>query len=517
MCHDQNQGVSGRSAKTAGFWLALSISVIFLLVTRQHAWSVPQIDWDEGTRMSIASSLNHGRTLYVDAWDHHTFLDILFFQQFFRLLPCASVPLAVRLCNGAIVLALCMLVHRGVTKASGSSAWGLGATTVCAYLFGRGWALSSYGEFYHSLPVALAFYLYLHCPRTSARFFCAGVLFGLAFFTKQTAAIDLGAFVVMVVLSRRSSEEASSRVNSAIGVLAWCLAGFLVVMLASASYFAIHGSLREAAYMIFVDPLTYSTGGSAQETVVRYGQALLQLCGAAMRVNWVVTAILVASLVLIAVRQGDQGRLSASARLAWAAFLWLFVDMAGLMLVGRFYPHYLIQLIVPASVASTFVLSSVKQGFQGVATYVLFVVLLAQSALSPAVEWPEVAQGKWDEVNEIVGFLRANTKPEEGVFLYREPMLCIYFLAERFPPTKVFMDDQFLQQNKDGPALLAEAMTSLRQHPPKFIVMGESPEWLEKTRIPEIDSFISASYEVKTNFGIHKVFTLRHGTVSFNP
>lgn len=53
--------------QSRGFWLVLGLSLFLLLIGRDGTWTVPQLDWDEGTRLSIGSALNHGRTLYVDA------------------------------------------------------------------------------------------------------------------------------------------------------------------------------------------------------------------------------------------------------------------------------------------------------------------------------------------------------------------------------------------------------------------------------------------------------------------
>ena len=58
------------------------------------------------------------------------------------------------------------------------------------------------------------------------------------------------------------------------------------------------------------------------------------------------------------------------------------------------------------------------------------------------------------------------TEPGEPIFVYQNIALCLYFLTERFPPTKVFMDHQLLPENKDAPQLLREALRQLKQNPP---------------------------------------------------
>jgi hypothetical protein len=357
------------------FWLAAWLSVAFLLVTRWGTWTVPQLDWDEGTRMSIASALNHGRTLYVDAWDHHTFLDILFFQQLFRIFPSEWVPVAVRVCNALMVVASCLVIYGAVDRVARSPTWGLAAAVVCNYLFGREWAMSSTGEFYHSLAVALAFWLYFLGPKNPRRLVVVGLLFAVGFFTKQTALFDLGAFGVLALGSCWLAPDLASSLRSRAKEMGWLILGVGVVTALSAAYFVCNGALAEAVYMAFVDPVVYSTGRQLGDTLAKFGNAATALGSYAASVNWLITAAAAVSWVLWCVR-GTAALLTrelgilpkstgetpmprqlternAASRLALGAGLWLLVDMAGLVLIGRFYPHYLVQLIVPAAIFST--------------------------------------------------------------------------------------------------------------------------------------------------------------------
>src|SRR4051812_18101788 len=89
---------SGTALIQNSIWIP-TLLVCPAIIVRLQSLRVLQLDWDEGTRMSIASALNFGRRLYVTAWDHHTFLDILFFQFLFKLLPPHQVPIAVRIVN----------------------------------------------------------------------------------------------------------------------------------------------------------------------------------------------------------------------------------------------------------------------------------------------------------------------------------------------------------------------------------------------------------------------------------
>lgn len=513
-------------------WLVWVLSLFLLLLGRDGTWTVPQLDWDEGTRLSIGSALNHGRTLYVDAWDHHTFLDILYFQQLFRLFPVAWVPLVVRLGNGLVVMSLCLLVYAGVASISRTPAWAVAAAVVCGYLLGCPWALSSHGEFYHALPVALAFYWTFTGHRDWRSGVLVGGLFAVGFYTKQTAAFDLAAFAGLVVVgghplsvnaspdnppgaSRSRRRESALPAGGVRGLTSaatrllergirdsvWMLVGFVAVTVLSALYFLYHGSLSEAAYMTFVDPLIYATGRGMDDTLGKYASALTGMLSYASQVNWVITGGMVLSLALLLIRCASARTPDAATRLALGAGVWLVVDALGLMLIGRFYAHYLVQLVVPAAIFSASYLLHVNKPMLRTGLGVVWGGLLV---LSAAERWMDTrnqpADTHWAAVQQVVDFIRENTGPPDAIYLYQDWALCLYYLSERFPPTPVFMDHQLLPENKDAPGLLKTALARLAARPPKFIVIGDLGR-----SVPEIETFIRERYSLRTNFGSHQV------------
>ena len=501
-----------------GFWLVLALSLFLLFASRQGTWTVPQLDWDEGTRLSIGSALNHGRTLYVDAWDHHTFLDILYFQQLFRLFPTAWVPAVVRIGNALIVMGLCLLVYAGVASIARTRTWAVAAAVACGYLLGCPWALSSHGEFYHALPVALAFYWYFAGHQDRRSLVLVGAFFAVGFFTKQTAAFDLAAFALLLAGTRLAGAKTqvgqttatderatlpsgNSTLCTVVQPFLWLLVGFGTVTFLSALYFLYHGSLSEAAYMTFVDPLVYATGRGMDDTLGKYASALTDLLNYASQVNWVITGGMVLSLALLLIRCASARTWEAATRLALGAGVWLVVDALGLMLIGRFYAHYLVQLVVPAAIFSTSFLLHVNKPALRTGLGVVWGGLLV---LSAAQRWMDTrnrpADTRWAAVQQVVDFIRENTGPRDGIYLYQDLALCLYYQSERFPPTPVFMDHQLLSENKDAPVLLKTALARLAARPPKFIVVGDLGR-----SVPDIETFIRERYSPRTNFGSHQV------------
>jgi hypothetical protein len=512
---DAGAAKRGHAPPAWGTWLVLAASLAFILVSRQGTWTLPQLEWDEATRLSIASSLNHGRTLYLNAWDHHTFLDILFFQQLFRMLPNAWVLPVLRVFNASIVCGLCLLVYHAVRKLGGATAWALGAAVAAGYILAQRWAISGHGEFYHSLPVALAFYLCFGGERTPRRLLAAGALLGVGFFIKQTAIFDLGACLALMLLANRRAlcEGTEWRLRTSLRQAGLLAAGIALVAALCAAYFLAHGTLRAALYTTFMDPLVYSTGRNTGETLSKCWRALLGLAGAAGGLSALLTAGAAASWFCVVLMRPRRPPGLLSWRLAAGAAIWLAVDVLGLALIGRFYAHYLVQLTVPAAILCTALLGFLPRRWSWPALSPFVLVLW----LMPAIHWGLNGRRKpsdvnWKDVRPVVEYIRARTLPGDNIYLYQDSALCIYHLSQRFPPTKVFMDHQLLPENKDGPALLAQAMASLHASPPKLIVKGA----LNRS-VPEIEAFIRDRYTVKTNFGVHVIFVPKAANSTHQP
>lgn len=436
----------------------------------------------------------------------------------FRLFPVAWVPLVVRIGNALIVMGLCVLVYAGVARMSRTRAWAVAAAVGCGYLLGCPWALSAHGEFYHALPVALAFYWYFTGHQDRRSLALIGALFAVGFFAKQTAAFDLAAFVLLLVGTRLAGTKTrvgatatgeraalpsgNSTLCTSVQPFLWLLVGFGAVTFLSALYFLYHGSFSEAAYMTFVDPLIYATGREMDDTLGKYASALTGMLSYASQLNWVTTSGMVLSLALLLIRCSLAPASDPATRLAMGAGVWLAVDALGLMLIGRFYAHYLVQLIVPAAIFGTSFLLHVKKPALATGLGVVFGGLLLVAAVE---RWMDPRRRppdrSWVDVRKVVEFMRANTGPQDGLYLYQDWALCTYWLSERFPPTQVFMDHQLLPENKDAPGLLKEALASLAARPPEFVVVGNLGR-----SVPQIDRFIGDGYRPVTNFGVHRVF-----------
>jgi hypothetical protein len=469
--------------------------VLSAFITRWYSLSAYEMDWDEGNRMSIGHSLNHGRTLYVDAWDHHPFLDILAFQQVFRILPPEVAPKAVHLINILIVVAISLLIFCLPRRLTSSFGPGLFGACVALFLFPRGAFRSSHGEFYHSLTSLAAFALYLMTKRSPLQLAAIGLLLATGFLIKQSAIFDVGAFLAIHGLS---GWRGGKGVRNYARDLVWLGAGAGTVVLLSIAYFAWHGSLREAVYGTFLDALVYSTGSGFHDTLDRYGKTAESEFGFLLHLHWLITGAIVFAYFCLLLRRQDEG----ARRLGEAAMLWLAFVLAGIMCIGRFYEHYFTQVIAPLSLVCAYAVASLPRWGRFPVGWAGLVLLYLNPILYPQLnEFMGRAENDSRDIQRVAAFLRANTRPGETVFLYRNSALCLYFLSERFPPVKTFMESQMLAEHKDGPALLTDGLKRWKQNPPRFIVTGQL-----KHVIPEIEELMNRDYRPHAKIGAFQIY-----------
>jgi hypothetical protein len=484
------------TGKKPVFWFALLLITFCSFWTRWYSLSLFELDWDEANRMSIAHSLNHGRVLYVDAWDHHTFLDILFFQQIFRLFPPETAPKAIHFINILILIGITWGIFWITWKETKSVAAGFAASFVAVFLFAQPAFRSSHGEFYHSATALAAFALLRGHVLIRGRFVAVGALLAIGFFIKQTAAFDAVALLGIHILDTPWHEAGRRDLARALLGIA---AGVTGVTGACALYFWHQGAMGEAWEATFADAFRYSTGASLRETTAKYGGAAREEFTAAAGLHWLLTAgILLSYFRLFQKREArsDFGR---------AAWIWLGSVAAGIVFIGRFYEHYLIQWVVPLSFVIGFGLSTLSPLFRTPLTVVFGLLSCVPVVLLPRVDgFVNSPANRVEQIIPIKDYIKKHTVPGEGIFLYRNSALCLYFLTERFPPTKNYMDHQFLPENRDGPHLLAEAMKALAERPPKLVIVGELDRF-----IPEVDQWLLSNYEPAFKQGVFTVFRRR--------
>jgi 4-amino-4-deoxy-L-arabinose transferase-like glycosyltransferase len=168
---------------------------------------------------------------------------------------------------------------------------------------------------------------------------------------------------------------------------------------------------------------------------------------------------------------------------AWAAG-----SLAGVVSGGRFYPHYLVQLLPACALLAALVAEPAYQALRAgwrppvraMAAWTLLFVLCLYFNLSiflhatpegrHVAKFPDVQARVSIESRALADYVRAETEPEETILNWgRETQL--YFYADRKPATRYLYDRPFWQD----PPTFDRAMAELRAHPPVLILDSLPP------------------------------------------
>jgi hypothetical protein len=105
----------------------------------------------------------------------------------------------------------------------------------------------------------------------------------------------------------------------------------------------------------------------------------------------------------------------------------------------------------------------------------------------------------------VIGrYLEAGSAPGDRVFLWRSLEIDIYFYAHRQPATRYFFWPHLLREPAlpGGPAGVE---AEFRRNPPKFLVVGDSPVYAERT-LPFLDRLLAQDYALERAMGGHKIY-----------
>ncbi|MFH2203816.1 MAG: hypothetical protein ABIJ96_11915 [Elusimicrobiota bacterium] len=440
-------------------FLALALFVVLL--------RLPDIfthfkDWDEAAMMSQAWALTRGQILYRDIFQLHAVLNIALFVPFFLLFSPDAAPHAIKLFNAVLIFGGALAVRRAAVKWLASPALALLTAFLFAACFRWGWAQSSHGEFYALLPTLWAAHILLFSKDLSPRrLFAAGLLGGVAFYLKQTALFDTAALWAIALHRSRPGRRAATAAALA--------GGFAAVTAVITLYFAAHGAGKTALYSIWARPvLNYA--GRATGRLRLVGTIAHAYAG---YFSLMFAAAAAGAYALIR-RRG--AALSDGDRIFIYLALWLAADLCGLILGGRFYPHYLIQLIPATVLLSVHVLRGLHVRLQATAARAFIAIALifglhdaaGRLASLSAAGWrtPQVAQSQ-----AAADYVRAHTRPQDRIFVYKAENLDIFYLARRLSSNGIYMFIDMVAEHTHDAATEERKRQELLAAPPAAIIV----------------------------------------------
>ncbi len=487
-------------------WAALGLICLLPIVLYLPFLTEP-FQNDEGLYAYVGRLLLHGGLPYRDAFDNKPPAVFAWYALSFLLF--GEHVWAPRLLVALLLSVTTLLVY-----VEGKLVWSVRAGLVAALAFALSMGIARLDsnantEYFLVLPMTAGLVTYTMARRRGGGWYLlAGALNGLAVVTKETA---LFPFAFLIVFHARSYSRVT--VRKATGEVLLLVAGAVFVGILALLPFVISGTFDDFWSAGVVYTLRYVSDGSAVGRV--FGAVSRTLLLTFFAGPWVGLSILA---VLRARKNAQSGE-------HWLIAGWLIASYAGIIVVGRFFPHYFVQmlpgmaLLVPAGLV--YLRDMWRQSNRVYLAWVAVLVFCAGSALffsadvygraSP--EAPHIAKHPDNELTlfevdspRLGEFIRQNTTDDDRIYnLGFQTEL--YFYADRESPTKFILDRPFVTDSD----YVVQAERELRADPPKYIIdSARNDPWEPgKYDASGLRAFITERYEYVGKIYYADVYRLR--------
>jgi 4-amino-4-deoxy-L-arabinose transferase-like glycosyltransferase len=322
------------------------------------------------------------------------------------------------------MLATCLVLGRAARRLTGN-ALAAACAPWLALLAGQCDVPSVSTELLMALPLAgaLLFYVRAETGGSVADQGLAGLCIGIASLFRHQAGILLAAFGLALCWQMLRERSLQGLVRPIALTL-----GFALPWVAVAGAFTAAGGFSEFWDWVVTRNLHYLPAGTTGDTLLRAAQAI-PLCVGSAIVPWV-----------LATRETFRPTVQGPARTGVVLSVWLSWIAVGMG--GRFYEHYFLQFLAPLALLASPGAAELVKSWPGwsrgrrrmvvLACALPALILLAFSfARGLAGAYPE----QEPRARELASWLRANTAPEERLFIWGH-YSPIYYLAGRLPGTR---------------------------------------------------------------------------------
>jgi 4-amino-4-deoxy-L-arabinose transferase-like glycosyltransferase len=509
----------------AAFLSVMAVLTAWIFFLRWPGFATPMWNVDETIHAAAARTLLDGGVMYRDAVDQRTPLTYYAMAAIFAVGGTNNLWAVHAVLAGVIALTgvgLCLLARRARHPGVGVVAAFVFAA-LSTNLFYASDANAAETEWFAILFTtwgAWWFWRTMTAP-TLRPAFGAGVLFGLAFLSKQPAALDLVAPLVATVwlaATRRWNMITAGR------VVAGLVGGFVAVTGAVLLYFAAHGALGDLIFYTWTYNVHYY--GPEVAALDRVLSAL-QLFVMLRQEYPLVLLAAVAAAAVLTVRLA-QFRIPEAERTAqpWRLYVlvWSATSLAAAASSGRGYAHYFIQCLPALSLLAAWTLvvaaSWVRCRWQagpslphrlGLAGLALPLLAMAVSLVAGPLAGRRRPVPPADPALRSAAFITGHTTPDERIFVWGyNPD--IYLYANRKPASR-FLYCSFqtglipwtnLAPDKDTayaivPGAMKTLLGELDARRPTFIVdcsFGPHRHFSKYpiAKFPDLEAFVSAHY-----------------------
>ncbi len=452
--------------KSKSFWLLLSSLVLFFFL-RLPSLFEPYWYGDEGIYQTLGMGINKGRILYQGIFDNKPPLLYVFYslfngdQFYLRLFS---------LIFGLLAIATFFYLAKKLFKKNTAI---YVSTFIFAIIFGLPIIEGNIAnaENFMLFFILSAFYLAIDHFKTkweNKMFFWAGIVLGIAFLFKIVAIFDfaaLVAFLFVVKTPKDFSGNLYKKLTSGLKDLYWLIVGFIIPILATATFFFTQGAFQEFITATFYSNVGYV--GYHNKLIIPQGFLILKL---------VLLFLFIAFIYL------RRHKLTTQTILIW---VWLSFSVFNALFSQRPYTHYLLVLLPSFCLLIGLFFEEKKLRIINL----LFIVLLLimsfkcfwiytkvipyyENFINFATNNKSVAdyQRFFDKKTpidyQIAQYINKNTTEEDNIFIWGNNSQ-LYKLTGKLPPGR-YTVAYHMNNYKNG---LKETAEAIEKTKPKYIIM----------------------------------------------
>ncbi|MFH1840890.1 MAG: glycosyltransferase family 39 protein [Candidatus Shapirobacteria bacterium] len=457
-------------------WLGILLIVVFLL--RLPSLFEAFTYGDEGIYLTLGQAVRRGLILYRDLHDNKPPLIYLIAA----LTQTFSLYRLFAFLYGWLTLFLFYRLARRLFSAQKTAlvaaCFAFGILFSLPFLEGN---IANAENFLIGLSIP-GFYLLIKKPARFSYVF-SGLLFSLATLFKVPAAFDFLAAMVFVFFTHKKLSRLLT-VNSLL------LAGFMLPVLASFAYFWSHGALREYFTAAFAQNFPYLASWSGQNTAST-GLPLAFLA------RGLILFLVTLFIFLLRHRLNPQTLLIS---------LWLAFALFAALLSGRPYPHYLLQVVPPLSLALGFFFLRPRRPTLPLLALLALVVSWGAFRFWFYPNFPyyfDFYHNRFTSqftaarpLYQTAAYLRQHTLSDEKTFLWSN-QASLYPLAHRSPLGRYAVAYHIIDFNG-----YQETLHQLTAQPPRYLVIDQN----EKRPFPDLFSWLKQKYFQETKFGPFNIY-----------
>jgi 4-amino-4-deoxy-L-arabinose transferase-like glycosyltransferase len=452
-------------------FLSLLFFLLFAVAIRFFSFFPTVIDHDESTYIVISDALLNGQTYFIDVIDTKPIGVFLLYAGIQKLV--GSSIFMLRLAATVFLALTAFLLYLAIKKSGGTARAGIAAGLI--YLIMNSiftyYGVSPNTETFFNFFTALALWLWIAEERTWI-YPLLGLSLGAGFLIKYVVAFDALAFgLFMLWLAFRGKRKWGKTILQA-GLM---LIGFLLPFGATLAYYSNLGHL---------DTFFFYT----LEVSSRYPDAARPWDYIKFFFDFNLRFLPVVLFAFLAIRSSRSNSYISIFGLLWISLVWVVV-----LLPGKFFAHYCIQVMLPLSFLAGAFWNMQKEDRPRwlrtiTATAVGWGILVLLLALNVFFQKKDYFDKK-DYPKEVAAWLRSELKEGETFYVGNYEQVLYHLLDQPSPIPYVHSSLVWRRNHTEALNVSTEKiMSQLEQQAPRFILRKKSDrdndlpigEWLEE-------------------------------------